>query len=104
MTITSKDVERTKRGTKPDGTQGTTGEVHPAPSLPSQLEDLSNNENENKVLMKMDRDNYSWVSPSGVLFTKELPYQLVDEDVVQILLPHNFRRAVPEEVIEYYNK
>lgn len=57
-----------------------------------------------KVLMKMERENLSFVTDSGVKFTKDAPYQLVEEWEFELLLRQDFRRAYPEEVEEYYRQ
>jgi len=56
-----------------------------------------------KVLIKMERDNVSYRSPSGVLFTQEHPFQILDEGEVPFL-DAGFRVATPEEVAEYYKE
>lgn len=57
-----------------------------------------------KVLMKMERENLTFISDGGVKFTRKSPYQLVEEWEVEYLLKQNFRRAYPEEVEEYYKQ
>ncbi len=55
------------------------------------------------VLMKMERQNSSWTTRSGVIFTQEHPFQLVPEDEVDELLNEGgFRRADPKEVVNFY--
>lgn len=55
-----------------------------------------------RVLMKMETENMSFLTESGVKFTREAPFQLVEEWEVDLLLKQNFRKAYPEEVSEYY--
>lgn len=55
-----------------------------------------------KVLMKMERDNASFITDNGVKFTRENPYQLVEAPEVEVLLRQNFRKAYPEEVKDFY--
>jgi hypothetical protein len=55
-----------------------------------------------RVLMKMERENQSFVTDSGVKFTRSQPYQLVPEHEVELLLKQNFRKAYPEEVTDFY--
>jgi hypothetical protein len=45
-----------------------------------------------------------YMSPKGVRFTKEHPYQLVDESEVSYLLSEGrFRPATKEDLKEFYN-
>lgn len=55
-----------------------------------------------KVWLKMERENMSFTTDSGVRFTKDAPYQLVEADEVERLLKQNFRKAYPEEIKEFY--
>ncbi len=55
-----------------------------------------------KILLKMQRQNASFESPSGVMFWKDHPFQLVPEDDVETLLKDNFVRANLEEVEDFY--
>lgn len=58
-----------------------------------------------KVLMKMERNNFSWTTRSGVIFTREHPFQLVPEpEVDELIREGGFRRADPKEVVVYYNQ
>ena len=57
-----------------------------------------------KILLKMERENASFTTTKGVKFSKDHPYQLVDEDEVAALLRQNFRKAYPEEIKDFYSK
>jgi hypothetical protein len=58
---------------------------------------------DDRVLMKMERGNFSWQTHSGVQFSKEHPFQLVPSDeVVGLIREGGFRRADPEEVVFFY--
>jgi ribosomal protein L12E/L44/L45/RPP1/RPP2 len=59
---------------------------------------------ENKILIRMDRANFSYET-HGVRFTKEHPFQAVDEDVAADILYHDtgFRIASPHEVEQFYS-
>lgn len=59
---------------------------------------------ENKILLKMDRANRSYET-HGVRFTKEHPFQAVDEDVAADILYNDtgFRIAAPHEVEQFYS-
>lgn len=56
-----------------------------------------------KVLMKMDRDCVSWTTHDQVIFTKNHPFQLVEEaESDRLMREGGFRRAHPEEVKNWY--
>ena len=59
---------------------------------------------ENKILLKMDRANYSYET-HGVRFTKDHPFQAVDEQVAADILYNDtgFRIAAPHEVEQFYS-
>ena len=57
-----------------------------------------------KVVMKMERENATFLTDNGILFSREHPYQLVDEDESSLLIPQNFRVASPDEILEFYGK
>lgn len=55
------------------------------------------------VLVKMERQNSSWATRSGVVFTREHPFQLVTkEEADELFMETGFREAGPEEVLAYY--
>lgn len=67
-----------------------------------QYQDTVKDASGGRVLMKMETENMSFVTDSGVKFTRDAPFQLVQEWEVDLLLKQNFRKAYPEEVSEYY--
>lgn len=75
------------------------GEKKPA----SKRKQPSTNAVTGTVLFMVNRTG-SWTTPSGVSFTRQLPYQLVpDEEIEALLKSGRFRRAEPEEVRDFYN-
>jgi len=63
---------------------------------------------ENSILVKMDRENYSYQigTPQGaVTFTKEHPFVALPESVAQDVFDYHqgFRPATPREVQDYYS-
>lgn len=62
-------------------------------------------DSEDKFILKMERMNASWATRNGVVFTKQHPYQLVDEVEMEELLDQDgFRRADKREVVNFYKK
>lgn len=58
-----------------------------------------------KYLVKMERANASWTTPTGIIFTQKNPFQLVEETELDSLLDQGgFRRADPKELIKFYGK
>lgn len=50
------------------------------------------------------RTGYGWVTPSGVAFSREHPYQIVPASEAQYLLEtERFERATREQVKNHYN-
>lgn len=51
------------------------------------------------------KTGYGWLTPGGVHFTRDHPYQLVDPSDAPAMLaqPNKFRKASPEEIKQYYN-
>jgi len=65
----------------------------------------ANAESEDKYLVKMERQNASWMTRNGVVFTAQHPFQLVDETEMDELLDEGgFRRADKREVVNFYKK
>lgn len=68
------------------------------------LEDATTQLMGGKVVVKMERENQSYITPDGVKFTKEHPFQLVTKEEAERLGEYGFRRASPSEIAEYYSK
>jgi len=75
-------------------------EVNPLTLLP---QIVRNNGVEDVVLLKMTRGNYSWTTATGIIFTKDNPFQLVPKDEAAELKKDGFVEVAPEEVLAYYN-
>jgi len=61
--------------------------------------------NDEKYLVKMERKNASWETPSEVIFTPQHPFQLVNETELDELLDQGgFRRADPRELVNFYKQ
>ena len=102
MTITSKEVSKTK--TMEEKAEVLVAEeevIAPAP-VKATSKKVQNKNKDGKILMFMERENFSWKTPGGVIFTREHPYQIVAEEEVPVLLPEGFREASAEEVKKYY--
>lgn len=111
MTITSEDVNPRKEEEPVVKPQKRVRKTEPvAPRKTELTEALNAYENAvlkatgGKILLKMERDNVSFVTDAGVKFTREQPFQLVDADEVDLLIRQNFRKAYPEEVKEFYER
>jgi len=110
MTIKSEDVRPQKRTTSKTGTTTTKSDSHLKTNDPrevmlaaiDQYEGSLKEISGGKIWLKMERDNFSFTTEKGVKFTRDNPYQLVDEDEVDILLSQNFRKAYPEEIRDFY--
>lgn len=57
-----------------------------------------------RMLLKMERENVSYTTPEGVRFSKEHPYQTVEEEEGKQLLRLGFREATPSEVVRFYEE
>lgn len=57
-----------------------------------------------KILVKMVSDNFSFLTGDAVRFTKQHPFQLVEEHEANLLISQGgFRKASPQELIDYYS-
>jgi hypothetical protein len=113
MTIKSEDVRPPKRTTKAAtakprikaGDDINMKSVNPRDDMLAaidQYETSLKTMSGGKIWLKMERDNASFTTYKGVKFTRDNPYQLVDEDEVDILLHQNFRKAYPDEIRDFY--
>lgn len=57
-----------------------------------------------KIVMKMERENATFMTDNGVLFSRDHPYQLVEEGEASLLLSQNFRAASPDEILHFYGQ
>lgn len=111
MVTKSEDVRPTKRVPKKDPTVGEKEDINLKTNdvksemarVVSQYDEILKEVAGGKVWLKMERENMSFTSPTGIKFTKDNPYQMVDPDEVDILLSQNFRRAYPEEIKDFYD-
>lgn len=94
MAITSDKVA--KKGGRPKKFEEI---VEPAtePEVNSSLKEFND-----KIFLKMERQNASWITARGVIFTQDHPFQLVDKDEAAELFSQGFREASSEEVKAYY--
>lgn len=60
-------------------------------------------QDDDRVLMKILSDNFSYTTEGGVIFKKDHPFQLVSKEESDILIrTRQFMYADPKEVEEFY--
>lgn len=106
--VTSSDVPTKGKSVterKPVKTQRAKS-IDPAKQLveaAKQMESATKELTGGKILVKMETDNYSYLTESGVKFTKAHPFQLVEESEADLLEENGgFRKASPQELIDFY--
>lgn len=89
---------------KPEALQEIIDEEKEA-KVQEKTEELAPQPEEEKFLVKMERINASWSTRNGVVFTREHPFQLVDDvEMDELLDMGGFRRADPREVVKFYEQ
>jgi glycosyltransferase involved in cell wall biosynthesis len=101
MTITSEDVpKKGKPASEVFSGKEETKEPKKAAKTKKVVEILPEDD---KVLLKMLSENFSYETPEGVVFTKQHPFQLVSDGEADILIrTRQFMYADPKEVEEFY--
>lgn len=66
---------------------------------------LTPDDKSDKILMKMERQNASWKTPEGTVFSQDHPFQLVTEsESIQLRLSGGFRIADSAELVGWYSR